>query len=91
MWVMNCPEKESLQQKCTAGWDAYVAAAAEAGLSVDPSGHLKFPFISELAASRSEIDPASRMRSVYSVALRLHGEHLRASWELSRHLSKHRC
>jgi len=80
MFRMSCPEKENLQQKCTARWDAYEAAARESGLSVDPRG--------QLVASRSAIDP---MSSVYSAALHLRWEHLQASRELSIHLSKHRC
>ena len=37
MACMKCPEKEGLQQKCTAKWNDYVAAISESNLSIDPS------------------------------------------------------
>ena len=70
---MRCAEKEELQRKCTAAWDAY---AAEVGKSY---GAARPPAISELVAGG------------YSFALRRRGEHLKASRELSLHLSRHRC
>jgi hypothetical protein len=83
MLGMSCPEKVSLQEKCIAKWNAYVAAATERGLSIDPQGYLKPPSIGELIAFRSA--------AVYPVAIGLRGEHLKASRDLSRHLSSHRC
>jgi hypothetical protein len=83
---MSCPDKVMLQQKCAAAWDAYTDAAAQAGLVVDPQGFLRAPSISELVA-RSIFDAVSP----YSTPLRMRGEHLKASMELSRHLSGHRC
>jgi hypothetical protein len=102
---MKCPEKEDLQQKCTAKWNDYVAAIDESGLSVEPgSGTIKPPSISELVAmsheaaragqAASEVDPRIGIPWIaipYSTAVRLRGEHLRASMELSNHLSRHRC
>jgi hypothetical protein len=99
---MKCPEKEDLQQKCTAKWDDYVAAIHESGLSVEPGkGTIKPPSISELVARSHEaarpgqaaIDPKGIpwIAISYSDAVRLRGEHLRASMELSNHLSRHRC
>jgi len=87
MSVMKCEEKESLQHECAAKWDAYVETARELGLLVDP-GPVRPPLISELVSSRSALGPAG---AAYSTALRLRGEHLKASRDLSRHLSKHRC
>src|SRR5262245_48423537 len=85
MLMMVCPEKEILQQKCAASWDAYINAANQAGLSVDPQGHIRSPSISELVAAHSAADPTSITRSVYAAAVRLRGEHLKTSRELSRH------
>ncbi len=88
MSIMKCPEKDSLQHKCTAGWNAYLEAARESGFPIDPAGQLRPPAISEMGASLPPIDLA---RSVNATALHLRGEHLKASWDLSVHLSKHRC
>jgi hypothetical protein len=102
---MKCREKEDLQQKCSARWNDYVAAINESSLSVDPSsGIIKPPSISELVAMGSEaarpgqavsgIDPSIGIPWIakpYAAAIRLRGEHLRASMELSNHLSRHRC
>jgi hypothetical protein len=102
---MKCPEKEDLQQKCTDKWNDYMAAIHESSLSVDPSsGTLRPPTISELVAmgheaarsgqAASGIEPGVGIPSIarpYSAAVRLRGEHLRASMELSNHLSRHRC
>jgi hypothetical protein len=98
---MKCPEKEQLQQKCTAKWNDYVAAIHESKLSVDPcSGVVRPLTISELVTMGIEsARPAEAASMVglpsiigpYSVAVRLRGEHLRASMELSNHLSRHRC
>jgi hypothetical protein len=94
--TVKCADKEVLQQKCTATWDTYVETVRESGLSVDPrSGTVIAPSISELVTARVvEFDPKIGRLSIsafYSAAIRLRGEHLRASLALSRHLSKHRC
>ena len=86
---MGCPEKEILQANCAAAWDAYADAARESGLSIDPQGHLRAPSISELLAVRGAADLMGATR--YATAIRLRGELLKASRELSRHLSRHRC
>ena len=105
MACMKCPEKEGLQQKCTTKWNDYVAAIHESGLFLEPgSGTIKPPSISELVAMSHEaarpgqaasgIDPGIGipwMATPYSAAVRLRGEHLRASMDLSNHLSRHRC
>jgi hypothetical protein len=92
---MKCPVKEQLQEKCTAVWNDYVTSVEESGLSVDPrSGIAISPSISELASSALSIDPATGTPAIaarYSAALRMRGQHLKASRELSKHLSKHRC
>jgi hypothetical protein len=50
---MRCTEKEILQQKWTAAWNAYEAVVNESGLSIDPiSKSVKPPSISELVAAR---------------------------------------
>jgi len=77
---MKCPEKEELQQKCIAAWNAYAAAASEWGDSP--------PGIGALFAARLECRTAS---ASCAAALRLRGEHLHASLTLSRHLSGHGC
>ena len=86
MACMKCSEKEDLQQECTAKWNDYTAAITESSFSVDPSnGTVKPLSISELVAmGRYDATP-------YAAAVRLRGEHLRASMELSKHLSRHRC
>ncbi len=91
---MTCSEKQDLQNKCTAAWNAYAAVVNESGLyraaelgyeAIDRgSGTVAPPSISGLVALR--FGSAS-----YSAALRLRGDHLKASRELSRHLSRHRC
>jgi hypothetical protein len=105
MAYMKCPEKENLQLKCTNRWNEYVAAIHESRLAVDPSsGTIKPLSISELVemsrqAARpgpttSGMDPGIGMPWIttpYSAALRRRWEHLRASMELSKHLSRHRC
>jgi hypothetical protein len=102
---MKCPEKEDLQHKCTARWNDYIAAINESSLSIDPSsGTIKPPSITELVAmgleaarpgqAVSEIDPTKGIPWIakpYAAAVRLRGEHLRASMALSNHLSRHRC
>jgi hypothetical protein len=97
MACMKCPEKEDLQHNCTARWNDYIAAINESSLSVDPSsGTIKPPSISELVAigleaarpgqAVSGIDPTKGIPWPYAAAVRLRGEHLRASMALSNHL-----
>jgi hypothetical protein len=100
---MKCPEKEELQQKCTGKWNDYMTAINESKLPIDPgSGTFKPRSISELVAMSHEAalqgraisDPTLGIPSIatpYSAAVRLRGEHLQASMELSKHLSRHRC
>jgi len=77
---MHCLEKEELQRNCTLAWDAYAAEVDRAGLAIEPgSGATRPPAISRLLAGG------------YRSALRLRGEHLEASRELSLHLVRHRC
>jgi hypothetical protein len=89
---MKCPEKEELEEKCTARWNDYMAVINESKLSIDPgSGIVNPPSISELVAMRGYAAGSDPAKSPYSVAVRIRGEHLRASLELSNHLSRHRC
>jgi hypothetical protein len=86
---MKCALKDALQRQCTTEWDAYVAEATKSGLSVDlRSGIAIPPAISELALKQYT---APVISDRYSTALSLRGKHLKASMELSRHLSRHRC
>ena len=75
------------RNKCISEWNAYAEAVRNSGLSLDGgNGSFRYPSISEVMASRLQLDP-----KVFSAALRIRGEHLKASAELSKHLSKHRC
>jgi hypothetical protein len=88
--IMDCPEKQALQRRCTAAWEAYEAEMRKAGLYAGtriPSerkytrmGVYLHPHTRKLAAS-----------PVVATAPFLRREHLRISAELSRHLSSHRC
>ena len=85
---MRCAEKEKLQRNCTAACDAYAAKVTEAGVPVDRlSGTVRLWSTGELLALRSSTPD----RAFFAEALRLRGEHLRASRALSQHLSRHRC
>jgi len=87
---MQCPEKKELQERCTAAWDAYAAEAERNGFSITRNGIIQYPSISEVVA-RAADQAGRRFPANYaSVALR-RGEHLAASRELSRHLTRHRC
>lgn len=87
---MRCAEKEKLQRNCTAAWDAYASMVKESGLPVDgQSANMKLPSTSELVAWRSE--RGMSLSGAVAGALRLRGDHLRASHALSTHLSQHRC
>lgn len=100
MGRMKCLEKDDLQLKCTTKWNDYMAAIHESKLSVDPSSGIVKPLsISELVELSRQAAPGQATSGIgmpwiatpYSVAIRLRGEHLRASMELSKHLSRHRC
>jgi len=86
---MKCPEKLELQQKCTAAWDAYAAEAERQGLLVNPNGGISLPSASELIARARKY--SGTFSKAYAAAIRLRGEHLAASRNLSRHLTGHRC
>jgi hypothetical protein len=87
---MQCPEKKDLQARCTAAWDAYAAEAERNGFSITRNGAIQYPSISEVMARA--VDPAGRVPPAnYASVIRLRGEHLTASRELSRHLTQHRC
>jgi hypothetical protein len=74
---MTCEKKQNLQQKCSATWDSYEAAALSTGFEIQtPSG--------------TPMPPANR-RLVFEPVIGLRSAHLKASWALSQHLSKHRC
>jgi len=87
---MRCAEKEELQHNCSAAWDAYASRVKELGLPVDPQSRtVKTPLIGEWFAWRSA--GGLILRDTFLEAIRLRGDHLRASRELSAHLSRHRC
>jgi len=87
---MRCAEKDELQRNCSAAWDAYATMVKESGLSVDrQSGTVATPSISELVAWRSA--GGLSLSDTFVEAIRLRGDHLRASQALSAHLSRHRC
>jgi hypothetical protein len=87
---MKCAVKEDLQQECTARWEAYEAAVTESGLSIDArNGMVKAQSIGELM--RLVQPPLQSSGMGVDGLVRLRGEHLKASRELSIHLSRHRC
>ncbi len=87
---MRCAEKEELQHNCSAAWDAYASRVKELGLPVElQRGTVKTPSIGELFAWRSA--GGLMLPDTLVEAIRLRGDHLRASRELSAHLSRHRC
>ena len=87
---MDCPEKRELQRKCTAAWDAYEAEALRIGLLVDHGGVLRGPTTSDLIA-RARNKSIMPVKDAYQAAMKLRGEHMTASRELSHHLTHHRC
>jgi hypothetical protein len=89
---MDCPEKEALQKKCTAAWEAYAAEAKKAGLRAENP----FPVprsVSELMRVSFYLDPRTRpaFSQADSTAMFLRREYLKVLWDLSRHLTSHRC
>jgi len=87
---MRCAEKEELQRNCSAAWDAYATMVGESGFPVDrQSQTVRPPSISELVAWRSAGNLS--LLDTFAEAIRLRGDHLRASRALSAHLSQHRC
>ena len=90
--IMDCPEKEALQTKCSAAWEAYDAEAKKAGLRAEN----RFPVprsVSELIRVGFHLDPRTRpvFSQANSTAMFLRREYLKALWDLSKHLSNHRC
>ena len=75
---MKCPEKERLQQQCTAAWDLYVTEIAAAGISVDiRSGAPMPPTISLWKAQSLNVGRQSGiLAAAYRMAIRLRGKHL---------------
>jgi hypothetical protein len=90
---MKCPDKEDLQNKCTAAWNTYETAMKHAGLSIGPrTGTIMQISIKDLRAVAGLIDPQTRtLREPWRAAIALRWEHLKASAALSTHLSTHRC
>ncbi|SPE40543.1 hypothetical protein SBA3_3780015 [Candidatus Sulfopaludibacter sp. SbA3] len=86
---MKCPEKQALQEQCTAAWEAYAAEAARVGLAVNLNGGIPLPTPSGLSAKASNLPET--WGDAYTAAMRLRGQHMAASRELSRHLTRHRC
>jgi len=89
---MDCPEKEALQTKCSAAWEAYEAEAKKAGLRAENP----FPVprsVSELIRVGFHLDPRTGpvFSQANSTAMFLRREYLKALWDLSKHLSNHRC
>jgi hypothetical protein len=90
---MDCSEREALQGRCTAAWEAYEAEARKAGLRAEN------PFsvprsVSELIRVAFHLRPRtgkSGFSPANSTAMFLRLEYLKVLWELSRHLSRHRC
>jgi len=84
---MNCPDKVSLQEQVKHAWSTYETAAMESGYRMDPvSGALRPPSISEVVSLGLRLNAGP-----FASAMRLRGEHLKASRELSLHLTRHRC
>jgi hypothetical protein len=90
---MDCPEKEALQRRCAAAWEAYEAAVKRCGFPC--VGRRPIPrSMSEWTRVSFNVDPQAgkpALSAAYSTAIFLRGEHLKASRELSRHLSSHCC
>lgn len=92
---MECSEKKDRQRKCTAAWEAYQEQVRNVGFSLAAGSSSGIPrSICELARLGLLMNPQIVQGVVSpetSAAIRLRGEHLKASGELSRHLTKHRC
>ena len=90
---MDCPEKEALEKKCTATWEAYEVEAKKAGLPADSA----FPMprsVSELIRTGFHLDPQTGKPAVSpanSTAILLRREYVKALGQLNRHPSSHRC
>jgi hypothetical protein len=87
---MDCLEKQALQRRCTAAWEAYEAEMRRAGFS--RGTHI--PSAREYMSMGVYLHPQTGTPTaspVVATALFLRGEHLRISAELSKHLSSHRC
>jgi hypothetical protein len=92
---MECSEKKDLQRKCTAAWEAYEEQVRNSGFSFAAGSSGAIPrSICEVARLGLLMNPQTVLGVVSpetSAAIRLRGEHLKASRELSRHLTNHRC
>jgi hypothetical protein len=90
---MDCPEKEALQKRCTAAWEAYQAEAKKAGLPAE--GRFPMPrSVSELIRVGFHLDPQTGKPADLpsnSSAIVLRRDYIKALGELNRHLSSHRC
>jgi hypothetical protein len=90
---MDCPEREALENRCTAAWEAYEAEAKKAGLRTED--RIPVPrSVSELIRVGFHLDIRTGkppFSSANSSSMFLRRDYLKALWELSRHLSKHRC
>jgi hypothetical protein len=87
---MDCAEQKDLQRKCTAAWEAYWALRSS-GLSIASSSsivHIRYPSRSLLEVPKLGLlmNPQTVqlvLSPETSAAIRLRGEHLKASRELS--------
>jgi hypothetical protein len=86
---MICQEKLDLQRACTTAWASYETHTREAGIVAgDLPDLLKFHKMMSGMWNRS--DTFGQLASTFRNAVRMRGEHLRASRALSLHLSRHR-
>jgi hypothetical protein len=89
---MDCSEREVLQGRCTAAWEAYEAQAKKVGLRAENP----FPVprsVSELVRVSFYLDPRTgpAFSQADSTAMFLRQEYLKVLWELSKHLASHHC
>jgi hypothetical protein len=87
---MDCPEKQALQRRCTAAWDAYEAEVRKADLTVGTSLASAIEYMRMGVYLHPETGQPT-VPPIVATAIFLRGEYLRISEELSRHLSSHRC
>jgi hypothetical protein len=91
--IMNCPEKEILQRRCTESWNALESAFRDLGIVLDPNiGDVLPRLIQGLNSVKGSVDARSGgLRPPYLEAFSLLSEHRRASSLLDQHLHRHRC
>jgi hypothetical protein len=97
---MKCPEKEDLQQKCSAAWNEYEQTVNEfkervsSQLGRDPQSvpvpNMLMMLPEPVLAYVGHASIEAKKGSLLDVAL-LRKKHLAASNALSRHLSSHHC